>query len=158
VCFDDKRASDVRLFFEVNLPLPRSYRRWLRRHIADRTLVPHVVEEGVGAGDRLEGSTHVDALLLCEQTGFAVLFEAKILSDCDSKVSFDVICNQLPRSIDVILDANPGLQAPLTQRRPERTCFALLTPVCCARRFPSPRDRCCGTGRNSSKDLAREGV
>src|SRR4051794_16113553 len=86
-------AGDLRLFFEVNLPSPPAYRRWLREHIADRSLIPYVHEAAAGAGERLEGPTHVDAMLLSEQTGFAVLFEAKVLSDADSKVSFDVMRN-----------------------------------------------------------------
>ena len=121
-------AGELHLFFEVNLPSPPAYRRWLRDHIADRALIPYVHEAAADAGERLEGPTHVDALLLAEDTGFAALFEAKVISDADSKVSFDVMRNQLARNIDVMLDANPGLQPPLTNRAPDKTCFALLTP------------------------------
>lgn len=126
--WEDALAGDLHLFFEVNLPSPRSYRRWLRRHVAERALIPYALDEAAEAGERLEGPTHVDALLLCQQTGFAVVFEAKVLSDCDSKVSFDVMRNQLARNIDVMLDANPRLPAPLSARHPDRTCFVLLTP------------------------------
>ena len=121
-------AGELHLFFEANLPSPPTYRQWLRGHIADRALIPYVHEAAADAGERLEGPTHVDALLLAEDNGFAVLFEAKVISDADSKVSFDVMRNQLARNIDVMLDANPGLPAPLSKRAPERTCFVLLTP------------------------------
>jgi hypothetical protein len=43
-------------------------------------------------------------------------------------VGFDVLRNQLARNIDVMLQANLNLQKPLAQRRPERTCFVLITP------------------------------
>lgn len=57
-----------------------------------------------------------------------VLFEAKVLSDCSCDVTFDARRNQIARNIDVMLDANPTLMAPLSLRDPERTLFALLTP------------------------------
>jgi hypothetical protein len=126
--WEEALAGDLELFFEVNLPSPPSYRSWLAEHLTDRAPVPYIHEAGVAAHERLEGPTHVDALLLCKQTGFAMLFEAKVLSDCDAKVTFDVMRNQLARNIDVMLDANPKLPAPLNTRRPDRTCFALLTP------------------------------
>ena len=37
--------------------------------------------------------------------------------------------NQLARSIDVMLEANPTLPAPLSLRKPERTFLVLLTPA-----------------------------
>ena len=121
-------SGRLHLFFEVNLPSPPAYRRWLRERIATRTLIPYVREAAADAGTRLEGPTHVDALLLNEDTGFGVLFEAKVISDCDSKVVFDVVRNQIARNVDVMLDANPRLVPPLTKRSPTRTCFVLLTP------------------------------
>src|SRR4051794_16217944 len=33
-------SGDLRLLFEVNLPSPPAYRRWLRDNIADRALIP----------------------------------------------------------------------------------------------------------------------
>lgn len=120
--------APLRLYFETSLPSPPSYRSWLRNHIDQRALVPYIREAAATAGDRLEGPTHVDALLLSEETGFAVLFEAKALSDVDSKISFDVMRNQIARNVDVMLESNPGLAEPLCRRDPDRTCFALLTP------------------------------
>jgi hypothetical protein len=61
-------------------------------------------------------------------TGFAVLFETKVLADASGGSGFDVLRNQLARNIDVMLQPNPNLQKPLTQRRPERTCFVLIMP------------------------------
>lgn len=134
----DALAGELHLFFEVNLPSPPTYRRWLRDRIADRALIPYVRDAASDAGERLEGPTHVDAMLLSETTGFAVLFEAKVISDADSKVSFDVMRNQLARNIDVMLDSNPSLQPPLPTRRPDRTCFVLLTPEV-FKRYPHSR-------------------
>jgi hypothetical protein len=121
-------AGELHLFFEVNLPSPPSYRRWLRAHLEERAPIPYVLEAAKQWGDRLEGPTHADALLINADNGFAVIFEAKALSDIDSKVTFDVMRNQLARNIDVTLDRNPGLAAPLDRRDPDRTCVALLTP------------------------------
>ena len=64
-------AGDLHLFFEVNLPSPPAYRHGLRDNITSRALIPYVREAAGETRERLEGATHVDALLLCEQTGFA---------------------------------------------------------------------------------------
>jgi hypothetical protein len=121
-------AGDLHLFFEVNLPSPPSYRRWLRAHLDERTPIPYVLEAAKEVGDRLEGATHADALLMNADNGFAVILEAKVLSDIDGKVTFDLMRNQLARTIDVALDRNPSLAAPLDRRDPDRTFIALLTP------------------------------
>ena len=42
---------------------------------------------------------------------------------------FDLARKQLARSIDVMLEANPTLPAPLSLRKPERTFLVLLTPA-----------------------------
>jgi hypothetical protein len=70
-----------------------------------------------------------------------VIFEAKVLSDIDAKVTFDVMRNQLARTIDVALDRNPSLAARLDRRDPERTCIALPTPDVFRR---NPRSRLYG--------------
>jgi hypothetical protein len=70
----------------------------------------------------------IDAVLIALKTGFAVLFEAKVLADPACSVGFDVLRNQIARNIDVMLEPNPNLRPPLTQRRPDRTCFVLITP------------------------------
>jgi hypothetical protein len=65
----------------------------------------------------LEGATSVDALLLNEDTGLAVLFEAKVLSDTSSHTSYDAARNQLARNVDVMLEANDTLADPVCGRR-----------------------------------------
>jgi hypothetical protein len=68
-------------------------------------------------------------MLLAPATGVAVIFEAKVLSDISTHVTFDLARNQLARSIDVMLEVNPALAAPLNLRKPERTFLVLLTPA-----------------------------
>lgn len=68
-------------------------------------------------------------MLLAPDTAVAVIFEAKVLSDISTHVTFDLARNQLARSIDVMLEANPALAAPLSLRMPERTFLVLLTPA-----------------------------
>ena len=52
-----------------------------------------------------------------------------MLSDISTHVTFDLARNQLARSIDVMLEENPTLPAPLSCRKPERTYLVLLTPA-----------------------------
>jgi len=52
-----------------------------------------------------------------------------VLSDISAHVTFDLARNQLARSIDVMLEANSTLPAPLSSRNPERTFLVLLTPA-----------------------------
>jgi len=121
----------LELFFEVSLPTPRDHRRALAADLEERVLIPHVLEsarKALASGRALEGATKADALLVSPQTGFAVLFEAKVLADASGGIRFDVLRNQLARNIDVMLDTNPNLQEPLTLRQPDRTCFVLITP------------------------------
>jgi hypothetical protein len=68
-------------------------------------------------------------MLLARQTGTAVIFEAKVLSDISAHVTFDLARNQLARNIDVMLQANPALTDPLSSRNPDRTFLVLLTPA-----------------------------
>jgi hypothetical protein len=129
------------LFFEVSLPTPPEYRQELARDLEHRVLVPHLLESArarVAAKRALEGTTKVDAMLIAPATGFAVLFEAKVLADASSSIGFDVLRNQLARNIDVMLQPNPNLKEPLSLRRPERSCFVLLTPEI-FRRHPESR-------------------
>lgn len=116
----------LHLFFEVNLPSPKSYQQWLRSHLDERVLVPYV-REAAAAGGRLEGATKADAVLLAEATGVAVVFEAKVLSDVSKDITFDVARNQLARLVDVMLEP-AGPRAPLSARKPELTSLVLVTP------------------------------
>ena len=127
--WEDALAGALDLFFEVNLPSPGRYRAWLRDHLAERTPIPYLKEQAEAPGARLEGTTKADAMLLAPASGVAVIFEAKVLSDISTHVTFDLARNQLARSIDVMLEANPTLPAPLSLRKPERTFLVLLTPT-----------------------------
>jgi hypothetical protein len=125
----DALSGHLELYFEVSLPSPRSYREWLRDHLDDRVPIPHLRQKAAASGSRLEGATHADATLLAPDTGVAVIFEAKVLSDVSTHTTFDVARNQLARTIDVMLEPNRGLPFPLNRRKPERTFLVLLTPA-----------------------------
>ena len=77
----DLVQPDLKLFFEVGLPSPLAYRSWLAAHLGDRQalVTQRIVAEA--RGDALEGRTHLDALLMSPSSGFALHFEAKVLSD-----------------------------------------------------------------------------
>ena len=120
-------AGRLDLYFEVNTPSPASYRHWLKDHVDERVIVPYVREAASGAGLSLEGTTKVDAMLISE-SGSSVVFEAKVLADASTTIRFDVMRNQLARTIDVMLDPHPRLAQPLASRDPDRTCFVLVTP------------------------------
>ncbi len=125
-CFE----GDLRLYFEAHLPSPASYKQWLRANLRQRNLIPYVLRAGSRAGNRdFEGATHVDALLLNASNGFALVVEAKVLSDVSYHVSFDVARNQLARNIDVMLEQNPLLQQPLRDRDPEKSLFVFQSPA-----------------------------
>lgn len=104
--WEDALAGALDLFFEVNLPSPGRYRAWLRDHLGERTPIPYLKKQAEARGARLEGATRADAMLLAPATGVAVIFEAKVLSDISTHVTFDLARNQLARSIDVMLEVN----------------------------------------------------
>ena len=118
--------DDLELYFEVNLPSPPAYKKWLGDHQIGHNLVPFLVHKADGRG--LEGPTHVDAMLIAPSTGFAVAIEAKVLSDASSHTTYDAHRNQIARNVDVLLETNTKVKFPLTARRPDRTCLVLLTP------------------------------
>ena len=121
--WEDALAGALDLFFEVNLPSPGRYRAWLRDHLGERAPIPYLKKQAEARGARLEGATRADAMLLAAATGVSVIFEAKVLSDISTHVTFDLARNQLARSIDVMLEVNPALAAPLSLRKPERTSW-----------------------------------
>lgn len=125
--WQDCFRGDLSPFFEPNLPSPALYREWLRAHLRERQFIPYVLESDDGKKN-LEGATNVDALLMNETNGFAVVIEAKVLSDISCQITYDVMRSQIARNIDVMLDSNPGLCPPLDKRDPEKTLFLLLTP------------------------------
>lgn len=118
-------GSEQQLLFEANFPSPESYRRWLARHVDERVLTRAARE--AAAGSRLEGPTKVDAVLVAD-TGFTVLFEAKVLSDVSTSISYDVLRNQLARTIDVALERPRHADPDLSRRDRDKTCVVLLTP------------------------------
>lgn len=120
-------GGEQHLYFEANLPSPVSYRTWLEGNLDDHILTLSLLRQARGKGAKLEGATKVDAVLVTD-TGFAVVFEAKVHSDCSPTTTHDVLRNQLARTIDVLLDRNPALSPALAGRDPERTCLVLLTP------------------------------
>ncbi len=119
--------GNLELFFETTLPSPSSYNAWLRQNLNMRQFIPHVISSAHGKKN-LEGPTHVDALLMNPNNGFAVLIEAKVLSDISCQITYDATRNQMARVIDVMLEENNNLCEPLCKRNPERTLFLLLTP------------------------------
>lgn len=122
-CFGD----DLHLFFEPNLPSPRSYKEWLLRNLTERQFIPYVLDSADGKVN-LEGATNVDAILLNSKNGFAIIIEAKVLSDISYEITYDTMRNQIARNIDVMLEENKGLCYPLDKREPEKTLFLLITP------------------------------
>jgi hypothetical protein len=125
--WEDALADGLELYFEVRLSSPRRYRDWLRDHMDERVLIPYL-KDVAPARARLEGDTHADAILLAPKTGVAVIFEAKVLSDVSTQVTFDAARNQLARTIDVMLE-KPARQSPLKYREPSQTFLVLLTPA-----------------------------
>lgn len=115
------------LFFEPNLPSPKLYKKWLKDNLTKRQFIPYVLDSAYGKAN-LEGATNVDAILLNSKNGFAVLIEAKVLSDISYETTYNTIRNQIARNIDVMLNENKELCPPLNKRDPEKTLFLLITP------------------------------
>ena len=122
-CFNE----DLHLFFEAKLPSPSSYKEWLLRNLTERQFIPYVLDSADGKVN-LEGATNVDALLLNSRNGFAIIIEAKVVSDISYEITYDTMRNQIARNIDVMLEENKGLCYPLDKRAPEKTLFLLITP------------------------------
>ena len=120
-------AGELHLFFEPNLPSPDSYKKWLRKNLNKRQFIPYVLDSAKGKVN-LEGATNVDAILLNSENGFAVIIEAKVLSDISYEITYDTMRNQIARNIDVMLEENKELCHPLDKREPEKTLFLLITP------------------------------
>jgi hypothetical protein len=114
------------------LPSPRRYNRWLREHLGDRQIIPYVLDaKPLNSEAKLEGFTHVDALIVNERNGFTVVFESKVLADISVEITFDSMRNQIARIIDVMLEEpDPGEHQSdvLSKRKAGLTCFVLLTP------------------------------
>ncbi|UCF01061.1 MAG: hypothetical protein JSV14_11800 [Deltaproteobacteria bacterium] len=85
--------DELHLFFETNLPSPKPYTAWLRESLNNRQLIPYILE-GDNGKKNLEGPTNVDAILMNSDNGFALIVEAKVLSDISYQVTYDVMRNQ----------------------------------------------------------------
>jgi len=120
-------GEELHLFFEPNLPSPGSYKEWLLKNRTKRQFIPYVLDSAEGKVN-LEGATNVDAMLLNSKNGFAVIIEAKVLSDISHEITYDTMRNQIARNIDVMLEVNKELCHPLDKRDPEKTLFLLITP------------------------------
>jgi len=119
--------GELELFFEPTLLSPPSYKSWLSQNLTNQQFIPYVLNGAYGK-KHLEGATHVDALLINPRNGFAVIVEAKVLSDISYDVTYDATRNQMARIIDAMLDGNKTRCEPLCKRDPEKTLFLLLTP------------------------------
>jgi hypothetical protein len=125
--------STLHLYFETNLPAPRKYQAWLKNHLDERSLVPHLRQRAASAG-RVEGATKADAVLIADN-GVAVVFEAKVLSDVSTHVTYDAARNQLARLIDVMLEPPGATNSEVLRRRePDLTSLVLVTPELLHRR------------------------
>ena len=126
--WDEHLSGDLHLYFEANLPSPHEYKQlWLRGHLNQRQFIPYILESD-NKRKNLEGPTNVDAVLINADNGFAVVIEAKVLSDISYQTTYDTMRNQIARNIDVMLEPNDNLCSPLNQRDPNKTFFMLLTP------------------------------
>ncbi|OAG28148.1 hypothetical protein [Thermodesulfatator autotrophicus] len=122
-CFE----GELYLFFEVNLPSPPAYKKWLKENLEQRQIITYILDSAVGKKN-LEGATNIDAMILNANNGFAVIIEAKVLSDISCQTTFDALRNQIARIIDVMLEKNDNLCCPLNKRNPKKTLFLLITP------------------------------
>ena len=133
VAFDDWQScltGELRLALEASLPSPPSYCSWLRENGPSQHFIPYVERARKrNTEGNLEGATSVDAVIVNVDNGFALLIEAKVLSDISKEVSFDAFRNQIARSLDVMLEDGQEPK-PLAMRKAKHSLFALLTPRC----------------------------
>jgi hypothetical protein len=62
------------------------------------------------------------------KNGFAVIIEAKVLSDISYETTYDAMRNQIAGNIDVMLEENKELCHPLDKRNLDKTLFLLVAP------------------------------
>jgi hypothetical protein len=128
----DCLTGELNLFFEPNIPSPKVYLDWLKNNATTQNFIPYIIDKAHNKkGDfrsDLEGATNVDALIINASNGFAVIIEAKVLSDISYQVRYDSMRNQIIRNIDVMLSKNDNLSTPLNKRIPDNSLFLLLTP------------------------------
>lgn len=151
--WDNCLKGQLHLFFEPNLPSPKVYLEWLKNNAVVQNFIPYILEKTRNKkGDYrsdLEGPTNVDALLLNSSNGFAIIIEAKVLSDISYQVSYDSMRNQIIRNLDVMLGDNKDLVDPLNKRIADNSLFLLLTPKLFKE---NPRSRLYGYSFRDYKD------
>lgn len=116
----------LKLYFEACLPAPKSYRNWLKNNITHRQMIPYIKYAADKDHPRMEGATHVDALLINRSKGFAWVIESKVLSDISYMISYDNYRNQIARTLDVMIENCS--QNLLNGVKLEKMFFSLLTP------------------------------
>jgi hypothetical protein len=131
--FDDWQScvnGEMQLALEASITSSPSYCIWLKEHGSGQHFIPYVERaRGCNTGGDLEGASSVDAVIVNVDNGFALLIEAKVLSDVSKDVSFDAFRNQIARNLDVMLEDGQG-PTWLGKRRAAHSLFALLTPEC----------------------------
>lgn len=120
-------SDNLRLYFEVDLPSPPSYKNNLcslykEENVQENQIIPFIIASAHGK-KIIEGSTQVDAVIINPDNGFSVLIEAKVLSDISIGVTYDVVRNQIARNIDAMLESNEKLCDPLKKRRAAEYTF-----------------------------------
>lgn len=91
----------ISLRFEKQFQPPRGYLKCLTKEVS-RHPVRYIREQGkkhANRGERLEGNTHVDAVI--DTKNLLILVEVKFTSDFASQTTFNSSRNQLARTIDV---------------------------------------------------------
>jgi hypothetical protein len=128
--WQESLSGELCLWFEFHFPAPLDYRDALRKEAAQRIPIPYLRNRVSRPRWRGENSTPVDALLFAPETGVAVAFEAKVLSDAGYRGTYDAERNQIARIIDVLLEKpKAGKKPPLDRRKVKQSYFVLLTPA-----------------------------
>ena len=108
--------------------LRKDYCCW-RGKDQQRQLIPYVLRAATRSSARsLEGRTYADAIIVNIDNGFALMVEAKVLSDISTVIAFDLFRNQLARNLDIMLDESVTERFPLSCRSADRSLLALLSP------------------------------
>ena len=118
--WDEALGSRQELILEHQLPASKLFKQELSKNLDKHHFIPHIIDMGSnkkGFRKDLEGATHVDAYIYCEDTKLRILIEAKVLSDISYDVRYDIARNQIARNIDCMLED-----------REYENLFLLLTP------------------------------
>lgn len=105
--WDEALGTKQKLILEHQLPAPKLFKKELSNNLEKHHFIPHIIEMGCdkkGFRKNLEGATHVDAYIYCEETKLRIIIEAKVLSDISYDVRYDIARNQIARNIDCMLE------------------------------------------------------